>query len=35
MDFSRMEIGPGEVGERAGGWEGEGVARQGGAMLRC
>lgn len=33
MDFSRREIG--EVGERAGGWEGAGVARRGGAMLRC
>lgn len=38
MDFSRREMGPGEVGERVGGWEGEGVARQSGATFsteRC
>lgn len=33
MDFSRREMGLGDVGERVGGSGGEGVARQSGATF--
>lgn len=35
MDFSRREVGPGEVRQRVGGWEGDVVARQSGATFGC